>query len=218
MDGVARSPERVRRLITSLARNEATLAGKRVIAADTASAGAPALSGGTVSDYLTALEKVFFIEDIPAWSPALRSPIRIRSAKNHHISDVSLAAAALGATPESLVADLKTLGFLFESLVTHDLMVFARLLGASVFHYRDDSNLEVDLIVQKADGEWGAFEVKLADNQEDIAASSVLSLERKMVARGERPPAVKAVIVGAGGVARVRPDGVSVIPVDTLEP
>lgn len=133
-----------------------------------------------------------------------------------HLSDPSLAAAALGATPDSLVADLKTMGLLFESLVTHDLLVYARVQGATVSHYRDDSNLEVDLIVQQAGGAWGAFEVKLGAAQEDEGAKNVLNLERKMVERGERPAAVRAVIVGVGGVARVRPDGVAVVPFDVL--
>lgn len=216
MDGVSRNPDRVRRLVVSLARNEATLATRKTIAADTSAAGAPALSARTVGDYLSALEKLFLTDDIPAWNPALRSPVRIRAARKHHLVDPSLAVAALGAAPETLLDDLKTLGFLFESLVTHDLLVYARVQGATVSHYRDDSDLEVDLIVQQSEGAWGAFEVKLGASQEDEGAKNVCALERKMVERGERPAAVKAVIVGVGGVARMRPDGVAVVPLDTL--
>lgn len=219
IDGQVRDPARVRRLITSLARNEATLASKKTIVADTALGGggqAKALADSTVADYLTALEKIFFVDDVPAWDPALRSPVRIRSAKKHHMADPSLAAAALGATPDSLVQDQKTMGSLFESLVTHDLKVYARAMDARVCHYRDDANLEVDLIVSRADGAWGAFEVKLGSAQEDDAAKNVCALERKMVERGEQPPLVKAVIVGVGGIARMRPDGVAVVPFDTL--
>ena len=216
IDGRTRKPEMVRRLISALARNEATLAAKRTVVADTGMAGLAPISTSTVSSYIDALTRVFFVDDISAWNPALRSPVRIRSAKKHHIVDPSLAAAALGATPEALVSDLKTLGFMFESLVTHDMLVYARLMGAEVMHYRDDSNLEVDLIVQRKDGAWGAFEVKLGYMQEDQAASSLLALERKMTERGEKPPAVKAVIVGVGGIARMRSDGVVVVPFDTL--
>lgn len=216
IDGVARDPSRVRRLIASLARNESTLASRRTVVADTAGPDASTLSASTVADYVSALEKVFFVDDIPAWSPALRSPVRIRSASKHHLADPSLAAAALGATPEALVGDVKTLGFLFESLAAHDLRVYARTMGAGLYHYRDDSNLEVDLVVAREDGTWGAFEVKLGAAQEDEGAANVRALERKMVERGERPASVKAVVVGVGAVARVRPDGVAVVPLDCL--
>ena len=219
IDGMARDPEKVRRLIASLARNEATLASKKTIVADTAdlgAGGARSLAESTVSDYLQALRKVFFIDDVPAWDPALRSPIRIRASRKHHLTDPSLAAAALGITPESLIADQKTMGFLFESLVTHDLIVYARAMDARVCHYRDDSNLEVDLIVQRSDGAWGSFEVKLGSKQEEEAARNLRALEKKMVERGEKRPSVKAIIVGVGGVASMRDDGVAVVPIDTL--
>lgn len=220
IDGVARDPKKIKRLIVSLARNEATLASKKTIVADTSNIDG-GLTGGrlaesTVSEYLTSLQKIFFVDDIPAWNPALRSPVRIRSAAKHHLSDVSLAAAALGATPDTLVADQKTMGFLFESLVAHDLIIYARNMDAKVYHYRDDSNLEVDLIIQKNNGDWGAFEVKMGAVQEDDGAAKVLALDKKMTERGECPASAKAVIVGVGGVAHMRPDGVAVIPFDTL--
>lgn len=216
IDGVSRDPRKVRRVIASLARNEATLAAKKTIVADASEQQGSRISERTVGDYLAALEKVFFIDDVPAWNPALRSPVRIRAARKRHLADPSLAAAALGATPQSLMADLKTLGFLFESLVTHDLVVYARANDAQVAHYRDDTGLEVDLIVQRSDGEWAPIEVKLGADQEDAAAKNVNALERKMTARGERPAAFKAVVVGVGGVAYRRDDGVLVVPVDTL--
>ncbi len=219
VDGVTRDPAKVRRLLRSLARNESTLASRKTIVADTAGefpGARPTVSESTVASYLTALCKVFLVDDIPAWAPALRSPLRIRSTAKHHLCDVSLAAAAMGATPDTLLADLKTLGFLFESVVEHDLRVYARALGAEVMHYRDDSNLEVDCIIQGRDGSWAPVEIKLGSGQEDEGAANVCALERKMVARGERPPVMKAVVVGIGGVARVRSDGVLVIPFDTL--
>lgn len=216
MDGVSRDPRKVRRVIASLARNEATLATKKTIVADASEQLGSKIAESTVSDYLAALGNVFFTDDVPAWDPALRSPVRIRSARKRHMADSSLAAAALGATPQSLLADLKTLGFLFESLVTHDLMVYARANDARVSHYQDDSGLEVDLIVQRSDGEWAPVEVKLGSDQENAGATSVCALERKMTERGERRAAFKAVVVGVGGIAHLREDGVVVIPIDTL--
>lgn len=220
LDGIARDPLKIRQLIESLARNESTLASKKTIVADTEGIGLAGarvrLAESTVTDYLAALSSVFFTNDVAAWSPALRSPVRMRAAKKRHLVDPSLAAAALGVTPDGLLADTKTLGFLFESLVCHDLMVYARAMNAEVRHYRDDANLEVDYIVQAPDGRWAPFEVKLGAAQEDEGAANVCALERKMVERGECPPACKAVIVGIGAVAHVRSDGVAILPFDTL--
>lgn len=215
-DGVKRDPAKVRRLVASLARNEATLATKKTLAADAAGWDATSLSMTAVNDYLTALGKVFFLEDIPAWEPALRSPVRIRVARKHHMADTSLAAAALGATPASLIADPKTLGFLFESLVTHDLMVYARSIDACVYHYRDDVDLEVDLILSCSNGSWAALEVKLGTDQEDGAARNLCRLEKKMLERGESAPLFKAVVVGVGAVGHRREDGVNVVPIDVF--
>ena len=212
VDGVRRDSAKVTRVIASLARNESTLATNKVLLADMGDE----LADSTLRDYRDALTRVFFINDIPAWSPSLRSSVKIRSAAKHHLADPSLVAAALGATPESLVNDLRTMGFLFESLALHDLDVYARTLGAQIMHYRDDSGLEVDSIVSMPGGDWGAFEIKLGANQEEAAASSLCALERKMVERGERPATVKAVIVGVGGFGYTRPDGVQVVPLDRL--
>lgn len=83
-------------------------------------------------------------------------------------------------------------------------------------HYRDNSDLEVDLIVETRNGDWGAFEVRLGAVQIDDGARNVLRLDRKMTERGQKPALVKAVIVGVGGTAHLRSDGVQVIPIDTL--
>lgn len=224
VDNANRDPVRVRRLLASLGRNEATLASKNTVLKDTAEYtdvgnlhDRPSqLAETTYNEYIGALERMYFIDDIPAWHPALRSPIRIRTARKHHLADPSLAAAAIGATVDTLLSDPKTLGFLFESLVTHDLMVYARSMDATVMHYRDNSDLEVDLIVETRNGDWGTFEVKLGAVQIDDGARNVLRLDRKMTERGQKPASVKAVIVGVGGTAHLRNDGVQVIPIDTL--
>jgi hypothetical protein len=213
VDGVRRDPGKVERLIASLARNESTLASNKTILADLDGSG---VADSTLRDYLDALRRVYFVEDIPAWNPALRSPVRVRSSAKRHLADPSLAAAALGATPESLVNDLKTLGLLFESLVLHDLLVYAQTFRGRVMHYRDNADLEVDAIIGLPGGQWTACEIKLGAAQEDAAAASLVALERKMTARGERAPLLKLVIVGTGAIGRLRSDGVAVVPYDVL--
>lgn len=212
VDGVRRDPDKVARLIRSLARNESTLAGTGALIADMGGD----VSRSTVSQYLSILRRMHVVDDIPAWSPALRSPIRLRESAKRHLADPSIAAAAMGADPVSLSRDPKTLGLLFESLVLHDLAVYARAIGARVFHYHDASDLEVDAIIEKRDGEWAAVEVKLGSAQIEDGVRNLLRLERKMVERGERAPVAKCVVIGFGPPSHTAEGGVSVIPIDTL--
>lgn len=214
VDGVRRDPSQVRGLLASLARNESTLASLKTISADMGRSP----SRNTVSQYVAALRRLYVVDDIPAWAPALRSPVRLRETPKHHLADVSLAVAAMGASPDGLAEDPKTLGLLFESLALHDLKVYAAGLGASVCHYRDDSGLEVDAIVAGKDGSWLPIEIKLGAAQVHEAERSLMRLERKMTERGERPPVAKCVIVGFGAPAHVTDLGAQVVPLDVLGP
>lgn len=213
-DGVRRDPGKVRALLASLARNESTLAGPAALGRDVGGS----ISKNTITSYLDALRRINVVDDIPAWHPALRSPVRLRQGAKHHLADPSLAVALIGGDPESLSSDPKTLGLLFESLALHDLKVYAAANDASLSHYHDGDDLEVDAIVHRRDGSWVAIEVKLGAPQVPEAAESLDRLERKMVERGERPPAAKCVVIGYGMPSHVTPDGVSVVPIDVLAP
>jgi hypothetical protein len=216
VDGVARDPENVGRVLRSLARHVATQASARSIAADVGGAESP-IDHHTVLTYLAALARVFVVEDLPAWSPALRSRTVLRSAPTRHFVDPSLAVAALGADPDRLLRDVETLGLLFESLAIRDLRVFAQALGASVFHYRDATGLEVDAIVERRDGTWAAFEVKLGPGAVDEAARGLLRLAARVDPARVGPPAALVVLTGWGYGYR-RPDGVCVVPIGALGP
>jgi predicted AAA+ superfamily ATPase len=215
-DGVARDPENVGRVLRSLARHVATPASARSIAADVGGAEGP-IDHHTVLAYLAALARVFVLEDLPAWAPALRSRSLLRSAPTRHFVDPSLAVAALGADPDRLLRDVRTLGFLFESLVLRDLRVYAGPLDATVFHYRDSTDLEADAIIERRDGTWAAFEVKLGPGSVDEAARTLLRVADRIDSARHGPPAALAVITGWGYGYR-RPDGVSVIPIGALAP
>ena len=213
-DGVRRDLAKVRALLSSLARNESTLAGPAAIARDVAGD----VSESSLARYTDALRRINVIDDVPAWYPALRSPVKLRQAPKRHLVDPSIAAALVGASPASLSSDPKTLGLLFESLVIHDLKVYASVSGATVSHYHDGDDLEVDAIVHRRDGAWVAVEVKLGYAQFGDASESLRRLERKMVGHGNRPPAAKVVVIGYGAPAHVTDDGVQVVPIDTLAP
>ena len=209
VDETRRDPAKVGDLLRSFARNVATYAAASTMAAD--------LNNHTADAYLTALERLMIVEDQPAWAPHLRSRSRLRGAPKRHFVDPSLAVAALRADPDRLLRDLAWFGFLFESLVVRDLRVYAQHRDAEVLQYRDNTGLEVDAIVQAADGTWAAFEVKLGAGMIDAAAATLLRFARRVDPARSRAPAALAVIV-AGGYGYVRGDGIGVIPIGALGP
>jgi predicted AAA+ superfamily ATPase len=211
-----RDPDRVGRLLASLARNLATSVSISALAHDSGGADGP-LKDDTVREYLTALDRLMIIEDQPAWAPHLRSRSILRTAPKRHFVDPSLAVAALRATPSRLLREINWLGFLFESLVVRDLRIYAQANDAMVRHYRDNTGLEVDAIVQTAAGAWAAFEVKLGQKQIDEAAAHLLTFAERVDTTVCGRPATLAVIV-ATGYGYVRSDGVAVIPVGALAP
>lgn len=214
VDGVRRDPDKVRAVISSLARNESTLATIKTLVADLGGE----VARQTASSYISLLARLSFVRDIPAWSPAMRSPVHLRESRKHHLADPSLAAAALGATPEALLGDFKTLGLLFESLALHDLWVYARANGMGLYHYHDARDLEVDAVVARPGGTWVPVEVKLSSAQLDEASDNLVAVEERMVAAGNEPPAAKVAVIGYGSQAHVTERGVQVVPLDVLAP
>ncbi len=216
VDGLRRDPAKVGALLRSLARNTATHAGVSTLARDAGDAGGP-LSNDTTRAYLGVLERLMIVEDQPAWAPHLRSKYVLRGAPKRHFVDPSLAVAALQATPEALLRDLRLLGFLFESLVVRDLRVYAQASDAEVLQYRDSNGHEADAIVRAQDGRWAAFEVKLGAGQVEDGVRSLQRFARQIDTERCGPPAALGVIV-ATGLAYRREDGVQVIPIAALGP
>lgn len=216
VDGVSHDPDRVLQFMRSLARNVGTLAGISTMARDVAGV-ERAIDDDTAYRYHDALQRIMVIEDQPAWAPHLRSRSRIRSSPKRHFVDPSLAAAALRVTPERLLADLNLMGFLFESMVTRDMRIYAQARDAQVLHYKDNTDLEIDAVVEAADGTWGAFEVKLGAGMIDAAAEALLRFAGRVDTSRSGRPAVLGVITGMG-LGYTRPDGVRVIPIGALGP
>jgi hypothetical protein len=207
----------VRRLLRSIARHVATEVRMTTLAAD--AGGDTPLAQTTVSAYLDALERVFVVEDQPAWSVRLRSRATLRRAPRRHFVDPSLAASLLRASPERLLGDPQTLRLLFESLVVRDLRIYGQAHRGEVFHYRDDTGLEADAVIERDDGTWLAVEAKLNPTAAvvDKAAKSLLRLRAK-VARSRTDELAALLVVTSAGAAYRRPDGVQVAPITTLGP
>ena len=216
VDGTRRDPDRVGRLLVSLARNVATYVSNSALANDTGGSEGP-IKDETVAEYLIAMERLMLIEDQPAWAPHLRSRSILRAAPKRHFVDPSIAVAALRSTPDRLLAEIGWMGFLFESLVVRDLRIYAQANDAEVRQYRDNTKLEIDAVVTAANGAWAAFEVKLGHSMIDDAAAHLLTFANRVDTTVCGKPTTLGVIVGTG-YGYVRPDGVAVIPVGALGP
>ena len=215
VDGVEKNPERVRLLLRSLARNIATTATYQTIKEDVEATDI-SISDKTINTYINALRRIFVVEDLPAWEPSLRSKTAIRTTKKRHFVDPSIATAVMRTNPEGVLTDFKYFGFLFESLCTRDIRVYAQANDGDVFHYRDKSGLEADLIVRLHDGRWAAIEVKLGNKQIEEAALNLLALKSK-IDEEKMDNAAFLMIITGGLTAYQRNDGIWVVPIGCLK-
>ena len=214
-DGVEKSPDRVKRLMRSLSRNISTEAKTTTILNDLTD-NEESLSQVTVDQYINALKKIFVIDDILAWNVNLGSKTAIRTTAKRHFTDPSIAAAALRATPKKLLLDFKTFGFLFESLCIRDLRIYTESIDGSVYHYRDKSGLEIDAVIQLADGRWGAVEIKLGADEIEEAAENLITLYNKIDNKKIGKPSFLMVLTGTEYAFKMK-NGVLVVPLGCLK-
>ena len=216
VDGKKYDVAKMRLLLHSLARNESTTATKKKLLDDIKEADDRTIDAETVATYLDVFDRLFLLDNQMPFSTNIRSSVRVKQAEKRHFCDPSLACALLKATPDRLINDLETFGFLFEALVERDLKIYAESFGANVFHYQDYSGREIDAVVEMSDGKWCAFEIKLGANQIDKAAAGLVALRDSIAESGGVTPSVLCVICGMSNAAYVRPDGVYVVPVTAL--
>lgn len=215
VSAVKRDPHKVRTLLRSIARNVATLVDNTTLEKDIKKVEDADLSRPTIIDYLDALSRLMVFEEQPAFNTHIRSANSLRKSAKRHFCDVSLAVAALKLNKEALLNDLKYCGFLFESLVYHDLKMYARANDAEISHYRDSTGLEIDAVVQQSGGAWAAFEVKLGIGMHDEAARNLLKLNSVIDITKFSKPSSLNIITGTG-MSYTRPDGINVISVASL--
>ena len=218
-------PQTAERLAVSLARNLGQATTYKTLVRDMYSSEeepAGASSTETIADYLSVLERLYLVDEVHGWVPQARSPKRLSTKPKRYLADPSLAVALLGMNPASLLADWQTLGLVFENLAMRDLQVYARSLenvgSYPLRYYRDDTGLEVDAIVELADGRWAAFEVKTSEEKVEEGLASLRRLKRKVVGGADRAcePEFVAVLVGVSGYAREVAAREYVIPIRCL--
>ncbi len=217
IDGIRYDIDKMRLLLRSLARNESTTASKKKLTNDIKLVDDESVDVDSVSRYLDVFERLFLLDNLKPFASNIRSSVRVKQAEKRHFCDPALACALLNATPEKLINDLETFGFLFEALCERDVKIYAESFGAQVFHYQDYANKEIDTIVELKDGRWCAFEIKLGANQIDKAAANLIEIRDKIAAAGGKTPVVLVVICGMSNAAYKRPDGVYVVPITALK-
>ena len=208
---------KMRLLLRSLARNESTTAAKKKLLNDIREFDDEAIDMDTIATYLDVFDRLFLLDNQLPFSANIRSSVRVKQAEKRHFCDPALACALLKATPDKLIGDLETFGFLFEALVERDLKIYAESFGANLYHYQDYNNKEIDAVVELKDGKWCAFEIKLGANQIDKAATELVALRNDIEKNGGVTPSVLCVICGLSNAAYVRPDGVFVVPITALK-
>lgn len=218
IDGVKRDRNKMEMLLRSLARNETTISANTVLIKDIANDVTEeelTVSRNTVTDYLNVLNRLHLIENQNAFMYKIRSRSNVGKNPKRHFTDPSLGCAVLNITPEKLINDLDTFGLYFEGLCERDLRIYAESIGAKLYHYREnDTGLEVDAIVEIADGEYGAIEIKLGSNKEEEAATNL----KKFYEIAKVKPKFMCIICGLYNAVIKRPDGIYVLPITALKP
>lgn len=210
-------PHKIKLLLQSLARNEATTVSDSKILSDIIENDKESMSRNTISKYLDALNRLFLFNNQSPFGPGVRSTLRVKQMEKRHFSDPAMAAALLGLNPKKMLSDLNTFGFLFEALVERDLSIYADSFNGKLYHYQNYNNEEIDAVIELEDGEWCAFEIKLGANKEDEAAANLIKVCDNIEKSGGKKPKVKCVICGVANSAHLRPDGVYVLPITCLK-
>lgn len=222
VDGIQRNPKWARIILRSYARNISTLAKKTNIYKDV-SANADSMSMATMDSYINAMERLFVLEDLEAWCPAIRSATVIRAGKKREFVDPSIAIAVLGLTPDALQLDLKTFGFLFECLCIRDLKIYSQALGGRISYYHDRYGLEADAVLHLDNGKYALIEFKLGSREIEEGAAHLLQLKELIRKYNEKEQQCKLrepdllMIITGGNMAYTREDGVKIIPIACLK-
>ena len=217
VDETRRDSRKVRLLLRSLARNESTTASNRTLKNDIKEIDDEDIDVETVAMYLDIFNRLFLTDNQLPYSAKLRSSVRVKQAEKRHFCDPSLACALLKVTPEKLIGDLETFGFLFEALCERDLKIYAESFGAQLYHYQDYAGNEIDAVIELPDGAWCGIEIKLGANKIEEAAENLTRIRDEIVKDGGKLPSALIVLCGLSNAAYRRPDGVCVVPLTALK-
>lgn len=218
IDGIKRDLNKMKLLLRSLARNESTTVTNKTLKNDIKSIDDEDIDVDTIASYLNIFSRLFIIDNQLPFSTKIRSFVRVKQASKRHFCDPSLACALLNITPNMLLNDLETLGFLFEALCERDLKIYASSFGAQIYHYQDYNGREIDTVIELEDGRWCAIEIKLGANQIDSAAENLKKIYNEMKQDPHsKLPSIMCIVCGLSNAAYQREDGIYVVPLTALK-
>ena len=205
---------KISRFMRSLARNESTTASRNTVRKDLNGE----ISDDTANNYMGILTRLFQIDDILPYSPSVRSSLRVKQMPKHHYVDPSIPAALLRLNVKSLMNDLETFGFLFESLVLRDLQIYSAVNGFNLYHYQDYRDNEVDAVVEADDGAFGLIEIKLGTGDIEKGIKTLIKTNKALIETSGQGASFLCVISGLTPYAYKDPSGVIVVPLTALKP
>lgn len=218
-DDKKRDKNKMRTLLKSLARNESSIVSNNTLLNDIKENDSDEnliKSRITLEDYLDVLDRLNILCKDEAYSENYRSKERLGKSPKRHLVDPSLSSSLLNLTPTKLISDLKTFGFLFESLVERDLRIYIEHLGGHLYHFRDNvTGLEVDSILEFDDGEYAAVEIKLGYNQVEEASKNLLKFYDQMI---KKPIFMCIITSNFGAVVKNKETGIYILPITALKP
>lgn len=218
-DDIPRDPDRVRQLMRAYARLQCTQSNLSTIRKDMMANDSRGLNEDTIRSYLTALRKIFVIEDLRAWCPSLRSKDAIRTSDTRYFTDPSIAVASLGITPGELMKDIRSFGYFFEALAIRDLRIYAESLMGHVERYHDGAGLECDAVLHLRNGKYALVEIKIGGELVDEGAATLNEFSSLIARKNHVPPAFRMVLTAVGDFAyRRSEDGIIVCPLSALRP
>ena len=207
----------IRAILKSYARNISTEANNTKIIVDISDNIGRTIDFKTFAKYEQALKDLYLIDNMDAWNPNIRSKTSIRSTPIKHFVDTSIACAALSIGPNDLLNDLKTYGFIFEDFVIHELRIYLSNKKTSILHYRDNAGLECDAVLKLKNGDYALVEIKIGgEEQINDAARHLTLLKNKITNKSDEKPPKFLMIITAVGSLYKRPDGIYVVPINTL--
>ena len=220
VDNVKRNPATMKAVLKSYARNISTTAKKTGLLKDINSTNR--ISEATLDGYIEVLEKLFVVEDIYGCCHSIRFKTSMRSGRKREFVDPSIAVAALGGYPSLYRCELKTFGFIFETLCIRDLKIYSQSLGGEVSYYRDSLGLKADCVLRLNDGRYALIEFKLGSNEFYEDAKHLNKIEELIKNHNDeyedkiRIPDLKMIVSGTS-YGYKRPDGVFVVPIGCLK-
>ncbi len=217
IDGIERNPEKMQNVLRTLARNISTQVSNSTLEEDVKNNFNNEVSRPTLNDYLNTLEKLFVIENVKATNLKFRSKYALRTKPKKYFVDPSIATAVLEMSPDDLINDLNTFGFIFENLCIRDLKIYTQNYCNDITFYRDEKDFEIDAILKTSSGKWGAVEIKLGAGYVDEAANNLLKFKKKVDTKKCGEPSFLAVLTGSQ-YSYKREDGVYVLSIGTLKP